>query len=1146
VRSAAQLAEDIAERRRAKKPWRAGGKFGPESPGEFARLLAEMKVPSDRSVPEYEPGYQHKELGRAMVRAGFRRDLLDASSAGPQSPQGDVLPWVERGPGNVAGRARAIVVDPDDPNHDTWFIGSVGGGIWKTTNAGANWTWLTPDFPVLSTSTLVMAASNHDILYAGTGESFFNVDVMNGNGILKSTDRGVSWTPLASTVNNPMFNNIARLLVDPTNPNLVLAATTMGRYTVTVPQRSSIMRSTDGGTSWTEVYFRVDTGSGGLVKKVLQLVANPADFNILYGTVDEGGIIKSTNRGLTWSTINTGITDLSGRFELAVCPTDPNRLFAAAEGASHSELWLSTNGGTSWSETIEAGTEPSWLGAQGWYDNTILPHPTNPNIVYVGGINLARITLSGTSRTTTFIAGGVHPDHHGLVSINAPGGWRILNVNDGGVSVSTLQDAGFTSLVDGMVTTQFYGADKRPGESAYAGGTQDNGTWQSPDGATALTAWNHVIGGDGYEVSWHFDDPSKIIGAYQYNGIQRSLDGGMTWNPANIATNPPGFIDNGAGNAPFITKIAKSNAAPDFLCAVGRRGVWRSLDFGGTWTLFAIPAGSWGSINSFHCVRISRADPDVVWAGARMDAPASGNVRIFRSTDMGATFNAVTSYSAVNLGGISGLATHPTQSNTAYVLFSFAGRPKIVKTTDGGASWTDITGFAGGSPSTNGFPDVAVYDLLVFSNDVNRLWAATEIGIVESLNGGATWALADNGLPNVGIWQLIESEDEVVAATHGRGIWSVTMPELIAGKTFRPLIDKLYQGPSGKLTVDLNLRSAYDSSDVLVNGVIVANLPANTARQDVVLELPVVTGGTKVVSVRGWKGVAYNSLSKTIEAFTPTPPVFVYTNNFESPTTDFTASLFTIGPTPGFVGNAIQSAHPYADNTNPVITLNRPIRVANANAILSFDEVALIEPGEPGVPWPDPYFYDYVVVEGSTDGCTWTAFTPGWDCRAYPEWETAYANNTPAPSLFRRRNIDMQAAFATDDTILVRFRLFADAGANGWGWIIDNLDIQSVAQSGVGDRPSPAVLTLVPGRNPFRDRTTLAYSLPAPGRVALNVFDVNGRLVRQLVDQDQPAGQYEVTWDGLAADGSRAANGMYFVHLAGAEQVVKKKLTLLK
>ena len=135
---------------------------------------------------------------------------------------------------------------------------------------------------------------------------------------------------------------------------------------------------------------------------------------------------------------------------------------------------------------------------------------------------------------------------------------------------------------------------------------------------------------------------------------------------------------------------------------------------------------------------------------------ATGQIHV--STNGGVTFTAVPNYITVPMGGISGLATHPTEPNTAYVLFSFAARPKILKTTNVGATWTDITGFIGGAPSTNGFPDVAVYDLLVFSNDPNRLWAATEIGLVESLDGGATWALASNGLP----------ERRRVAADRGR------------------------------------------------------------------------------------------------------------------------------------------------------------------------------------------------------------------------------------------------------------------------------------------------------------------------------------------------------------------------------------------
>lgn len=1108
----------------------AEGKPQFDNPGEFARILAEMKVPADRAVSEYEPGYQDRELQQALRARG----KAAATS----------LPWVNRGPGNVAGRARGIVVDPDDAANQTWFIASVGGGVWKTSDGGATWTWLTPSFPVLSTSAIAMAASNHNVLYVGTGESFYNVDVINGNGILKSTDRGVTWTHLASTVDNPAFNNVARIIVDPSDPNVVLAGTTCGRYKDYLTPRSSIFKSIDGGATWTEKYASTTIGTLGRVEKVMQLIADPTNFNILYATVDEGGILKSTNRGETWSFINSGITDFTGRFELAISPVDHNRLYASAEGASHSELWISTNGGSAWSRTVKVGTEPNWLGAQGWYDNAIVCHPTNTGIVYVGGINLARISLSGTSRTTTFLNAPVHVDHHGLAIINAPGGWRILDTSDGGVAVSTTTDTGWSQVSDGMVTTQFYGIDKRPGASAYAGGMQDNGTWVSPTDPSALTPWNFAIGGDGYETSWNFDDPTKLIGGYQYNGLTRSTDGGATWTSALTSVSPPGFIDNGAGNAPFITKIAKSQADPERLCVAGVQGVWRSNDFGATWSLAAISSATWGAISSFHCVKISRADPDVIWGGARMD----GSGMIHRSVDGGVSFSTTANYTTVTMGGISGLATHPTDVGTAYVLFSFAARPKILRTTDGGANWQDISGFVGGAPSTNGFPDVAVYDLLVFSNDTNRLWAATEIGIVESLDGGATWAIADNGLPHVAIWFLSEVEDEIVAGTHGRGVWSVTMPELITGKTFKPLIDRLYQGPDGFLTADLNLRSAYDSTQVLVDGAVFTTVAANTPRQGRVVRIPVIAAGTKQVVLHAWKGgTVYPSVTRSLDVFAARAPVYVYQNDFESSTDDFYGSLFRVGSETGFTGSAIHSPHPYGDNTSPIYMLTVPIRIAWQNADLAFDELALVEPGETGSVFGDANFYDYVIVEGSRDGAAWIPLAPGYDCRAYPEWVTAYNSNSPSPSLLRRRTINLRDTFAADDTVLIRFRLYADGGANGWGWMIDNLEIQPNSPAAAPDGARPAALALDQNMpNPVRSQTVIRYALPGNGPATLGVFDVTGRLTRTLVSGVQNAGTHTVVWDGRDQRGTQAANGVYFYRLETANQVVQRKMMLLK
>src|SRR5262249_29186375 len=222
---------------------------GSDEPDQFARILNEMRIPADRTAPEYTDGYQVHELEKA--RAAQKAANVVST----------VLPWQSRGPGNVSGRALAIVVDPDDPSRNTWFIGTAGGGIWKTTDAGSTWTELTPGFPVLSCQALALAPRNPHGPYARTRESFYNVAAVNGNGILKSTDRGANRTHLAATIDNPAFNNVARIVVDPTNPNIVLAACTPGRYKEPGFARSSIYKSTDGGTTWVEKFASTTIGS---------------------------------------------------------------------------------------------------------------------------------------------------------------------------------------------------------------------------------------------------------------------------------------------------------------------------------------------------------------------------------------------------------------------------------------------------------------------------------------------------------------------------------------------------------------------------------------------------------------------------------------------------------------------------------------------------------------------------------------------------------------------------------------------------------------------------------------------------------------------------------------------------------------------
>ena len=269
-----------------------------DHPDLFAQYERDIRTREGRNAPDYPLNYKIEQILKTRNLQSTRSlNKLDKSQA---------LNWMERGPGNVSGRTRGIIVDPDDATNNTWFVGAVSGGVWKTTNAGASWTNLTPDITNLATSTIAMAASNHNVIYAGTGEGFYNVDEIDGTGIWKSTDKGASWAQLASTANNKLMQNITRLIIDPSDENTLLVSANGGFNYVSSSSRanSGIFRSTDGGTSWNMVY---DAGTN----RVQDLISNPENFNTQYATVNSQGVVKSLDGGLTWSDASNGIGSCS-------------------------------------------------------------------------------------------------------------------------------------------------------------------------------------------------------------------------------------------------------------------------------------------------------------------------------------------------------------------------------------------------------------------------------------------------------------------------------------------------------------------------------------------------------------------------------------------------------------------------------------------------------------------------------------------------------------------------------------------------------------------------------------------------------------------------------------------------------------------
>ena len=1137
-----------------------------ENPGAFLEALAEIKTAFDGTT--YPPNYLIRELRKA--RQGMRKPLVR-------------LPWVERGPGNVDGRARAVIVDPDDPNKNTWFVASVGGGIWKTTNAGRTWMNKTSELKTLSTTTMAMAGSNRDVIYAGTGMGYGRVVDLAGSGVWKTTDRGETWFQLQSTADGQILQAINRIVVDPEDEDVVLVCSN-DTYTYLATKggsrRSGIFRSTDGGDSWVQVYDPDVEFGPNTDNRIQQIIPNPENFNTLYASMNEVGVIKSTDAGQTWfisahdfalpMDIGTGdgtYRGISVRSELAIAPTDTARIYAAVERPRGvADLYMSTDAGVTWTIVDDTGDDPNWFNAwgrsgidgsytAGWFDNTIAVHPYDRNVVFVGGVNLYRIDIDEdrATRTTRPIAWWLygydlpyaHADHHFLVMIpedRATRRFRILDANDAGLAVSTNGGEDWNQLW-GMRTTQFYGVDKKPGENAYIGGMQDNGTYQSFGEPGPTSMWRFVLGGDGFETVWNREDPELILASLQYNALRRSTDGGDNWTPL-----PEAY----PGASPFLTKIGHSKADPDLVFTVGEDGIKRSDDFGLSWTLTEIEH-NWIGWRAFDNVEVSIANPQIVWISSRI-APdtyygVTGGIHV--SSDGGFTFTGISDNLPSNLTEASGIGTHPSEESTAYMLFSAPGHPKIMRTTDLGRTWEDLSGFGSGNPeSNNGFPDVAVFSLLVMPHNPNILWAGTEIGLFISSDNGRTWSFADNGLPTAGIFQMSIVDGQIIVATQGRGVWTVDIPELSGYRppevTLSPRLHQPFMPPHGQVSLGIDLRSAYDSTHVLVDDAIYARLDSNASAISTFLHYPVVESKTIRIRIRSYKdGREYKSASRDLDIF-PVQIMNSYANDLNAPgaEADFAGMGYAVEDVPGFSSPAIHTPHPYPNHSETVIILKNTIRVAAEDAVLQYKDIAIVEPGRPGSVYGDDDMWDYVVVEGTTDGLNWVPLGNGYDVRAFQYWINIYKLAiAPDERAYKTRRIDLHDTFEPGDLIAIRFRMFADGGVNSWGWAIDDIAVQ---EPDFGRVIPDAFFLSQNYPNPFNSSTEIQVELPEDTRVRLKIYDVRGREIATLMDGDQEAGIHTLEWAGTDRYGWPVPSGVYLYRIETASYSRSRRMLVIR
>ncbi len=689
-----------------------------------------------------------------------------------------------------------------------------------------------------------------------------------------------------------------------------------------------------------------------------------------------------------------------------------------------------------------------------------------------------------------------HADHHNITILENHGSpFSIIVGNDGGIGYSADGGTTWTSKSNGYITSQYYGITRHPKQYKYFGGLQDNGSTLSGNDPDRMSDWEDVLGGDGFDVVWHSRNPQMLIGTYYYNQLQKSIDGGKKW--LNIGALMGDYDDEEM--APFVTRIASCVADPDLLFTGGASGLWKSTDFGDTWK--NINMGSHWSFtgNSSPKIAISEANPSIVWAGILMNTdPGFNKGKLHVSTNGGESFTALEPF--MDMGTISNILTHPTQPETAYMLFSFSNFPKIFRTEDLGQTWEDISGFGieGSSNSSNGFPNVAVNTLAVMPFNTDEIWVGTEIGLFISTDNGANWIYADNGIPAVSIWDIKIIGDEVILGTHGLGVWTVKMNGL-SNEINHPYIGKAGVNPKGNYVLNTTFESQLDSFELYNNiGLLLTTYNINPqAASD--MDFGVLEPSNQL-SIHGYiNGKKYISNTVNISPNIILAPQTSYVNDFNNDDylDDFSGEGFTINEGI-FSNNAINSPHPYPENTDLYYTLKYPIIISKDPdlAFIKYYDIAYLETGESGATYPSIDFYDYAVVEGSKDGLNWQALSEGYDFSHNLAWSASGKTyeSTPTAKDYADHHINLYDNFEPEDTILVRFRLHSDHFTTGWGWAIDNVRIQGSISSVNEELMGTFETTVYP--NPTnKGSVNVKITDTYIGAFEIGIYGASGRLI---------------------------------------------------
>ncbi|MBJ2174755.1 T9SS type A sorting domain-containing protein [Aureibaculum sp. A20] len=1026
------------------------------------------------------------------------------------------------------GRINTIFVDPNNAN--TIYVGAPAGGLWRSTDAGVNWTPLTDDLPQIGVSGIAVDPNNSNIIYISTGDD--DAGDSYSVGVLKSTNGGVTWNQtgsLGSIIGDNGYNTSNEILIDPSDSNVIWVATGSGLF-----------KSEDAGVTWINKITGIH---------IRDFKLKPSNANTIYA-VSGNTFYVSIDGGTTFTSAASGLPNSSstGRLRVEITPATgaTNNVYVLATDNSYAfvGVYKSTNSGTSFTKTAE--NDDIFGSTQAWFDLAFAVSPTDEDMIFVGVLDIWRSTNAGNNfsrindwrqQTTAY----THADIHFLRYYNG----ILYAGTDGGVYKSTNNGGIFTDLTKNLGISQFYklSVAKRT-STKMSGGLQDNGGF-----SLINNNWHNFHGGDGMDSAADPNDENTFYGFTQFgSALTKTTDGGLT--STTIAGAPDletGTNDNG-GN--WVTPLVINKAGEIYA---------------GYKQLYQLINNSWTKISSHNF----GADIDAI----EIDPSNNNNIfvsrgkTIFISNDKGKTFTTRNSpQTGISGTNISSIEVHSSNSDIVWITTTGVSNTLgpssghngggVYKSTDGGFTFTDIS---------TGLPDESKFVVRhhPFSTN-NSIYLGTALGIYHRNDDTNTWEVFSTGLPNVAIpdIEINPFDAKITAATYGRSVWqssipTITLPtkEIELTKISSPNNSVTCGQVTPKLLITNNGQTTLTSFTVNYNIDGGTNQTFNwtgniTSNTNSTIDLPAISASTEgthtletTVVLTDDANVFNNSASTSFTTNASGDGQVI--NNFDDSTTDqwivSDNNLWQIGtPTTTLLNNKVSSGYVtnpsgnYPDQTTSYLTSPCYYLAGLENPILKFKMAFDLEEN-----------WDVVYVEYSTNqGENWevlgTANDPNWynsnrtnsssgfadDCQNCPgaQW-------TGTDTILKEYSYNL-SALNGESNVIFRFAFISDQAENNEGVVIDDFQIDATAILGIDDFDEGEFL-IYP--NPSSSIFNIKRRNTAGQNMSINVFDMTGKLIqkhRNITNEN-----YQLQMTGVA-------KGVYFIKISIDNKNLVKKLIL--